>query len=180
MVQSQYSDCVGHGSSTHHQSSSSFFGYDNQTQHLHSDSSFIGAYTTVTAEPQDLFSTRPKEVYDNLFAEDFSIGATATTCERNYGEDASYISKHDPIEPNLFQPTHHPVSFDSHFDSSFNAQVGIGCERFDGFGNENVEVYEEDMFSNFQVPENTHVCREEEYSHIDDGLLSDLAIMQQM
>eukprot|EP00984_Skeletonema_dohrnii_P001549 scaffold486_cov148-Skeletonema_dohrnii-CCMP3373.AAC.30 len=181
MVQSQYSDCVGHGSSTHHQSSSSFFGYDNQTQHLHSDSSFIGAYTTVTAEPQDLFSTRPKEVYDNLFAEDFSIGATATTCgERNYGEDASYISKHDPIEPTLFQPTHHPVSFDSHFDS-FDPQIGIGCERFDGFGNENVEVYEEDMFSNFQVPENTHVCREEEYSHnIDDGLLSDLAIMQQM
>ncbi|KAK1740119.1 exonuclease 1 [Skeletonema marinoi] len=179
--QSQFFDCAGHDSSTHHQSSSSLFGYDNQTQPIHSDSSFTGAYTTVTAEPQDLFSTRPKEFYDNnFFAEDFSIGATATTCERNYWEDASYISKHDPIEPTLFQPTRHPVPFDSHFDSSFNAQVGIGCERFDGFGNENVEVYEEDMFSNFQVTENTHVCREEEYSHIDDGLLSDLAIMQQM
>jgi exonuclease-1 len=170
-------DDAGISSLTRHQPSTSFFDYDNQTQPLQSDSSFAGAYTTVTAEPQDLFSARPNEVYDNLFAEDFSIG----TCERNYGEDASYVSKQYPVEPTLyFQPTHH-ADDTAHFDSSFDPQMGMRSERYGDFGNNaNTVVYEEDIFSNFQIPEDNYDRREEEYSHIDDGLLSDLAIMQQM
>eukprot|EP00986_Skeletonema_menzelii_P001978 scaffold545_cov139-Skeletonema_menzelii.AAC.9 len=168
--QMPYSDYVGHRSS-------SFLDFDVQTQPFQSDSSLTSAYTTVTAEPQDLSSARPKDVYDNLFAEELSIGATATTCERNYGEDQY------PTEPTLFQPTHHHAApFDpARYDSSYNPRLVNDSKMFGGFGSANPGMYEEDLFSNFQVPEDTHVRREEGfYAQIDDGLLSDLAIMQQM
>lgn len=180
MEESQYSDYVADASSAHHHASSSFFDIDQDkhSQPLHSDSSYTGAYTTVTAEPQDLFSTRPKEAYDNLFAEEDSIGvgATATTCDHIYGEE------HYPIEPTLFQPAHHAVYNPAHYDSSSFYQ-GRGCEsqRFGDFGCANAGAYEEDVFSNFQLPEDNHERREEEYyAQIDDGLLSDLAVLQQM
>lgn len=177
---------------THHQPSSFFVGdgkddyagllLHNQTQPPHSDSSFTGAYTTVTAEPQDLFSARENEVHDYLFAEDVSDEATATTCERNHWEDTSYISKHYAVErPTLCcQPTHHAFA-PTRFGSSFDPQTDSGSERCCEFSNyANTGIYEEDVFTNFQVPDDSNNRRVEEFSQIDDSLLSDLAIMQQM
>ena len=179
MLEPQYSDYLGQASSTHHQSSA-LIDFDNQTQPFQSDSSLTGAYTTVTAEPHDLFlfPTRPKDVHGNLFAEDLSIGATATTTLQGYCGEEQY-----PIEPTLFQPTHHHAvpPFDPvHFDPSFDDQPVHDSKQLGDFGSVNPIMYEEDLFSNFHVPEDSHARREEEYAQNDHGLLNDLAIMQQM
>jgi exonuclease-1 len=162
MVESQYSDYLGQASSTHHHQSS-VFDFDNQTQPFQSDSSLTGAYTTVTAEPHDLFPSLPKDVQENLFTEEFS-----TALERDCGEEQY------PIEPTIFQPTHH------HAMPPFDPQMLHDSKQLGDFGSAN-PGNEEDLFCNFHVPEDSHARREEEfYAQIDDCLLSDLAIMQQM
>ena len=182
-----YTESYGadYSSLTHHHQPSSSFILDDSHQHMMQAQYYDNTGHSSLTHHHYPSSSVVDDGQHMLFAEDFSIGeATATTCERNYGEDASYISKQYAVEHTLFQPTptHHAVPFDhpAHVDS-FDPKID-GSGRYGVFGNaNNAEVYEEeDTFSNFQVPEDNYARREEYSAQIDAGLLNDLSIMQAM
>ena len=152
MMQPQYSDNFGHSSSSTNQyhQSSSLFDYD-KDQPQYSDISLTGAYTTVTAEPQEV---QPKEGY-HLWDTAF------TTSEQDRWEDPTFTSNEYTMEP-------------TSFDSSFCPNLEFGYEH-----NANGKVYQEDnMFYNIHVPDSYENC--ENHCQIDNCLMEELNILQQM
>ena len=140
-----------------HPSSSLIYG-DNGHHLVQSDCSLTGAFTTVTAEPQDLFSS--------------------TAWNESFGgwENTSYVSKRG-----LFQPL---TTASSLFDaannsSSYDPQSG----QFEGCPYVADGQDEEDFFDSFNLPcDNNYAYDEkEEYSsQIDGDLLRDLSVLHSL
>jgi exonuclease-1 len=158
-------------SSLYYEHPSSSFIYDIDGHHLvQSDCSLTGAFTTVTAEPQDLFSSTARNECDAEVTT-----ATATNYDQSFGWE-------DTSKRGLFQPqTTAPSLFDAANSSSYDPQMGFessgqfeDCAYVDGHD-------EEDFFVNFNLPStNDNGEKEEYFSQIDGDLLSELILLQQL
>lgn len=179
-----YSDSYQVSSTYQPSSSSSFYYehpsssliYDDNGHHLaQSDCSLTGAFTTVTAEPQDLFSSTAR----NEACDAEATTATATNYDQILGwEGGTYDSKRGLFQPQITAPS----LFDAANSSSYDPQMGIessgqfeGCAYADGHD-------EEDFFVNFNLQNDYAYDEKEEFcsQKIDDDLLRSLSVLQQL